>query len=190
MLKCHTLHLVIHTGWVISDSKDSFSTVCVYFLITVVPLTLLILFRNKKKNKSWQLVVDETIACQPKSLMWSLRCIISITSRSERSVFLWAWHAVFIPQLWDADYSFWWKRVWSVSGVDERWNEKWFSDISAWCLWVSEFEFQALLWFCHNKEVLISAGFSKQMCLCVRVCAWLRYECLSYWYCSVHICSL
>lgn len=126
-----------------------------------------------------------TRLCQPKSLMWSLRCIISITLRSEGSVFLWAWHASprAISSVYSsADYSFWWKRVWSVSGVDERWNEKGFSDISAWCLWVSECEFQALLWFCHNKEVLISAGFSKQMCLCVRVCAWLRYECLSYWY--------
>lgn len=71
---------------------------------------------------------------------------------------------------------FWRRRVWSASIVLAcGWKVKMknsFCDVSAWCLWVSEFEVRALLWPFDNTEVLIQSGrfLSKQMvpvCLCV-----------------------
>ena len=71
---------------------------------------------------------------------------------------------------------FWRRRVWSVSVVLAcGWKVKMKNsccDVSAWCLWVSEFEVGALLWSSDNTEVLIQSSrfLSKQMvpvCLCV-----------------------
>ena len=71
---------------------------------------------------------------------------------------------------------FWRQRVWSASIVLAcGWKVKMKNsccDVSAWCLWVSEFEVRALLWSSDNTEVLIQSGrfLSKQMvpvCLCV-----------------------
>lgn len=164
----------------------------------VVPVTLLILFNKTKKNMATCGLMRLSLAscltsrglcgvcvCNYEHYLKKCKGDVSVSlTRSSSSCFQRLFVSCETDSMEEALIAQWCVWLWM-----NREKEELFCDISAWCLWDSVLDVRALMWFSHNKEVLIQCRFlSKQM---VPVCVTqILYECLSYWYCSVHICSL